>query len=220
MNLAYSSVVRETITENGTTHSRLVSVFENHIKQHGASITWLESVVRGSDNQGGSHLLRHHHNHHDNQAGGGVFVSPVFFPSEESYGHLLSTLDSAKKSLDICVFTITDDQITRAIIEAVERGVQVRIISDDDKSEDLGSDVKRLARDYNIPTRVDGSEAHMHHKFVIIDDILVINGSYNWTKGARFANREDLTLTNSAKAVQAFKSEFEKLWDAFEAYEV
>lgn len=37
MNLAYSSVARETITENGTTHSRLVSVFENHIKQHGAS---------------------------------------------------------------------------------------------------------------------------------------------------------------------------------------
>ncbi|KAF9938278.1 hypothetical protein BGZ67_000306 [Mortierella alpina] len=242
MNVAYSSAVRETITENGTTHSRLVSVFENHVKQHGASpslpqlfdsareeassdhdravITWLESAVVASDSQGGSHLLKHHHNHDDHQAGGGVFVSPVFFPSEESYGHLLSTLSSAKKTLDICVFTITDDQITRAIIQAVERGVQVRIISDDDKSEDLGSDVKRLARDHNIPTRVDGSEAHMHHKFVIIDDSLVINGSYNWTKGARFDNREDLTLTNSAKAVQAFKSEFAKLWDAFEAHAV
>ncbi|KAF9563527.1 hypothetical protein EC968_004827 [Mortierella alpina] len=155
MNVAYSSVVRETITENGTTHSRLVSVFENHVKQHGASpslpqlfdsareeassdhdravITWLESVVNGSASQGGSHLSKHHHNHHDHQVGGGVFVSPVFFPSEESYGHLLSTLNSAKKSLDICVFTITDDQITRAIIQAVERGVRVRIISDDDK---------------------------------------------------------------------------------------
>lgn len=57
--------------------------------------------------------------------------------------------------------------------------------------------------------------AHMHHKFVVIDDALVINGSYNWTKGARYDNREDLTLTNSPQAVQGFKDEFEKLWREF-----
>ena len=55
----------------------------------------------------------------------------------------------------------------------------------------------------------------MHHKFAIIDDTLVINGSYNWTKGARFDNKENLTLTNSPKAVQGFKSEFERLWAEF-----
>jgi len=55
----------------------------------------------------------------------------------------------------------------------------------------------------------------MHHKFAIIDDTLVINGSYNWTKGARFENRENLTLTNYPKAVQGFKGEFERLWAEF-----
>lgn len=55
----------------------------------------------------------------------------------------------------------------------------------------------------------------MHNKFVIVDDALVVNGSYNWTKGARFDNRENLTLTNAPKAVQEFKAEFEKLWGLF-----
>ena len=55
----------------------------------------------------------------------------------------------------------------------------------------------------------------MHHKFAVIDDAMVISGSYNWTKGARFDNRENLTLTNAPKAVQGFKGEFEKLWAEF-----
>lgn len=64
------------------------------------------------------------------------------------------------------------------------------------------------------------SPSHMHHKFAIIDDALVMTGSYNWTKGARYQNREDLCLTNSAKAVRAFKDEFEKLWDLFEEFQL
>ncbi|ORZ13000.1 Phosphatidylserine/phosphatidylglycerophosphate/cardiolipin synthase [Lobosporangium transversale] len=128
---------------------------------------------------------------------------------------LVKTLDDAKKSLDICVFTITDDQLAKAIIRAHERGVKVRIIADNDKAEDLGSDVHRLTDEHNIPSRLDNSPSHMHHKFAVIDDALVINGSYNWTKGARFDNRENLTLTNSPKAVQGFKAEFERLWSEF-----
>jgi phosphatidylserine/phosphatidylglycerophosphate/cardiolipin synthase-like enzyme len=59
------------------------------------------------------------------------------------------------------------------------------------------------------------SKSFMHHKFAVVDDQLVINGSYNWTKGARFENKENLTLTNSPKAVQGFKGEFERLWAEF-----
>ncbi|KAF9193441.1 hypothetical protein BGZ51_003245 [Haplosporangium sp. Z 767] len=268
MNIAYSSVVKESITENGTTRERLVTVVENHVREHGTSpslkqlfdaareasssdhdrevISWLESAIskesrRSHDSSPhgleriGRHLEQKLKLHvHDSESEsdqdedkrqgrrhkGHIFVSPVFFPSEESFSHLISTLDGAKKSLDICVFTITDDQISRAIIRAHERGLRVRIISDNDKSEDLGSDVRRLAKENGIPARVDGSASHMHHKFVIVDDALVITGSYNWTKGARFDNREDLTLTNSGRAVGAFKAEFDKLWDEFEPYEL
>ncbi|KAF9913122.1 hypothetical protein EC991_003581 [Linnemannia zychae] len=202
--------------------------------QDRAVISWLESVVSKESGRDGdaipstppfsphshsliSHISKHHDEHHSDN---GVFVSPVFFPSEDSFENFIKTLSGAKKSLDICVFTITDNEVADAVIQAHRRGVRVRIISDDDKSEDLGADVKRFARDHDIPTRVDGSPSHMHHKFAIIDDALVMTGSYNWTKGARFQNREDLCLTNSAKAVRAFKDEFEKLWGLFEEFQL
>ncbi|KAF9922526.1 hypothetical protein FBU30_007347 [Linnemannia zychae] len=246
MNLAYSSVVSS--SEEGTAvHERLTYTYEKHVERHGSSpsmqqlfetardaastdhdravISWLESALaKKSDNDSivtrhSHHIIKHHSDNHQ-QSDNGIFISPIFFPSEESFSSFITTLSNAKKSLDICVYTITDNETAQAVIEAHERGVQVRIISDDDKSEDLGADVKRFARDHNIPTRVDGSASFMHHKFAIIDDALVMTGSFNWTKGARFQNREDLCLTNSAKTVKAFKAEFEKLWDLFEEYQL
>ncbi|KAK3826940.1 MAG: hypothetical protein JOS17DRAFT_792189 [Linnemannia elongata] len=198
--------------------------------QDRAVISWLEAAIAKESGGDGDdeapsthHLISHlkeHHDEHHHKANNGIFISPIFFPSEESFGNFIKTLSNAKKSLDICVFTITDNETADAVIQAHKRGVRVRIISDDDKSEDLGADVKRFARDHGIPTRVDGSPSHMHHKFAIIDDALVMTGSYNWTKGARYQNREDLCLTNSAKAVRAFKDEFEKLWDLFEEFQL
>ncbi|KAG0279152.1 hypothetical protein BGZ95_002127 [Linnemannia exigua] len=245
MNVAYSSVVSVSV-EGSTTHEHLTRTYEKHVESHGASpslqqlfetardaassdhdravISWLESAVtKESERDDDSHSLighikKHHDEHH--HSNNGVFISPVFFPSEDSFENFITTLSNAKKSLDICVFTITDNEVADIVIKAHERGVRVRIISDDDKSDDLGADVKRFARDYGIPTRVDGSPSHMHHKFAIIDDGLVMTGSYNWTKGARYQNREDLCLTNSAKAVRAFKDEFEKLWDLFEEFQL
>ncbi|KAF9975252.1 hypothetical protein BGZ65_008342 [Modicella reniformis] len=189
-------------------------------------ITWLETLLNASGTHADGHKPNvpvtppHNHNNknQNNEGGSGgsnIFVNPIFFPSEQSFNKLVKTLDDAKKSMDICVYTITDDHLANAIIRAHERGVKVRIISDNDKAGDLGSDVDRLRDENNIPVRVDNSPSHMHHKFAVVDDALVINGSYNWTKGARFDNRENLTLTNAPKAVQEFKAEFERLWGQF-----
>ncbi|KAF9438524.1 hypothetical protein BGZ76_007198 [Entomortierella beljakovae] len=194
-------------------------------------ITWLETLLNASGNQSGHQPTprpdpvppknNHHENNNNNNNNdsssnsGAIFVNPIFFPSEQSFQNLVKTLDGAKKSLDICVYTITDDQLANAIIRAHKRGVNVRIVSDSEKAGDLGSDVNRLCNENGVPTRNDKSTSYMHHKFAVVDDSLVINGSYNWTKGARFDNRENLTLTNAPKAVQGFKAEFEKLWAEF-----
>ena len=46
----------------------------------------------------------------------------------------------------MCVFTITDNRIVDAMERAHRRNVQVRVISDDDKAADAGSDIDRLER--------------------------------------------------------------------------
>lgn len=67
-----------------------------------------------------------------------------FSPDANALERVQSFLRQAKQSLDICVFTITDDRLTLAILDAHRKGVKVRIITDDEKSEDLGSDIADL----------------------------------------------------------------------------
>lgn len=62
----------------------------------------------------------------------------------ESEETLTNTIRFSMKTLDICVINITNNKLTQAILEAFDRGVKVRIITDNEKCEDKGSDVYRL----------------------------------------------------------------------------
>jgi len=81
--------------------------------------------------------------------------SQAFFsPGSTCVQEVIREFHLARQTCDVCVFTITDDRITDAILATHTRGVQVRIITDDDKSHDLGSDVDRL-RAAGIPCKMD-----------------------------------------------------------------
>jgi phosphatidylserine/phosphatidylglycerophosphate/cardiolipin synthase-like enzyme len=135
-----------------------------------------------------------------------------FSPGDDCLDAILRSLRHASRSADICVFTITDDRISEAIIAAHHRGVSIRIVSDDQKAEDLGSDVPRFEQ-VGIAVRVDRSPFHMHHKFAVLDGGLLLTGSYNWTRGAARDNEENLTETNEPRLVKAFSTAFDRLWN-------
>lgn len=136
----------------------------------------------------------------------------VFFsPGPDCKAAIVALLSSARTSLDVCVFTISDDDITRALLDAHERHVAVRLITDDDKRNDAGSDVDRLARQ-GVPVRIDRTPAHMHHKFAIADGARLLNGSFNWTRSASRVNEENVMVTSEAAAVASFRTEFNRLW--------
>ena len=67
-----------------------------------------------------------------------------------------------------------------------------------------------------ISVRTDHSSNFMHHKFVLVDGQLLINGSFNWTRNAITGNQENVIITNHKKVVGAFQAEFEQLWQQFD----
>jgi len=145
-------------------------------------------------------------------------LETLFFPDDNTGAkltRLLQYLLSAKNTLDVCVYTITDDRISNSLIEAKKRGVFVRIITDDDQSKTLGSDVERM-KEHGIEIRMDNSPSNMHNKFAIADHKVVLNGSFNWTRAASTANRENVVISNEKELVDAFENEFEKLWKLYE----
>jgi len=136
-----------------------------------------------------------------------------FSPGTACYRRIIGLFDKAEKSADVCVFTITDDRISAAILDAHARGVAIRVVADNEKAEDLGSDVGRLAA-AGVPVRVDRTPFHMHHKFALFDGRLLLNGSYNWTRGAADSNEENILITPDPDLVRPFATAFERLWES------
>ena len=136
----------------------------------------------------------------------------AFSPGPACKQRIISTLREANTILNICVFTISDDFIKDAIKAAFDRGVEVRIITDNYKVSDEGSDIEELSL-HGIPVRVDESENHMHHKFMVADDEITITGSYNWTRSAERYNQENIVWVKDPMFAKPFNQEFEKLWE-------
>jgi phosphatidylserine/phosphatidylglycerophosphate/cardiolipin synthase-like enzyme len=137
--------------------------------------------------------------------------SAHFSPGDACAKQIINCLLTARDSIDICVFTISDNQITDAILSAHEKGKGVRIISDNDKANDRGSDIYYLA-EKGVPVRLDQSPYHMHHKFAIFDQKLLINGSFNWTRSASLKNEENITILHEPSLIDSFVLSFEELW--------
>jgi cardiolipin hydrolase len=53
----------------------------------------------------------------------------------------------------------------------------------------------------------------------VIDQALVLNGSYNWTMSASTNNRENVMVTNLGVFVQEFSQEFERMWNDSKEFE-
>ena len=138
----------------------------------------------------------------------------AFSPDDNCVGKISDLFAQARSSVDICVFTITDNRIVEAIEKAHRRRVQIRVISDDDKAMDAGSDIERLDRS-GISVRMDKSEHHMHHKFAIFDKRQLLSGSYNWTRSAALNNDENFLVTSDPELLKAYTRMFDKLWRNF-----
>ncbi|RZJ09180.1 MAG: nuclease [Rubrivivax sp.] len=165
--------------------------------EHQSLLRWLEGVVRAIDT--------------GRQPTGVVQARAYFSPGEDCLGAILGQLRGARRQADLCVFTLSDDRISAEVLAAHRRGVAVRLITDNDKVFDDGSDVRQLQR-AGVPVVLDLTPAHMHHKFALFDGTWLLNGSYNWTRSACLLNEENLVLSNDPALVKQFSRVFEGLW--------
>lgn len=140
-----------------------------------------------------------------------------FSPGDACRNTIIKQINSATQQLNICVFTISDDLITDAILTSHKRGTQIRIITDNDKSHDEGSDIEQIAR-VGISVKMDRSPNHMHHKFMVTDEKTIITGSYNWTRSAAKFNQENIVLSKEAGLIKSYLKEFDQLWKVMEQY--
>ena len=170
-------------------------------KESGELLDWLEEIMR----------ILFSVAHEGRKA---TQCEAAFSPGPDCVGRIRGLFRGAREKVDAAVYTLTDDRIAGAILDAHGRGVAVRIIADDVKCDDRGSDLARLSK-AGVSVATDSEESHMHHKFALFDDSLVLTGSYNWTRSAAAENQENIVISGDQRLLGAFREEGDRLWNRF-----
>ncbi|MDR2500148.1 MAG: phospholipase D family protein [Treponema sp.] len=141
-------------------------------------------------------------------------VQVYFSPQDDCAGKAAALIDAASKSVNIALYSFNLQPIADAAIAAHKRGVAVRVVCDADQAAANNSQAAYLEA-AQIPVRRDKHPGYgsMHHKFAVIDGMIVITGSYNWTANASKNNDENMVVIRSSATAQAYTQEFERIWD-------
>lgn len=149
-------------------------------------------------------------------------VEVLFSATDGCRDRIIQGINSAKGSIYIAAYSFTSREISEAIIEAAQRGVDIKVIMDPSQAEDRfskyaflrknGIDV-RLPRYDTVETKKRFLTPKMHHKFIIFDKRYVMTGSYNLTASAEEFNDENCVfIYDDDKTVQRFLGEFQRIW--------
>ncbi|XP_067859083.1 mitochondrial cardiolipin hydrolase isoform X1 [Heptranchias perlo] len=134
---------------------------------------------------------------------------------ESALSSLARLLLSARRSLDVCVFTISSLELSGSVLAVHGRGVRVRVVTDSDYMALAGSQVGTF-RKAGIEVRHDQDTNYMHHKFALVDGSVLVTGSLNWSAQGIYGNKENVIIIKNTDIVKAFVEEFERLWNEYD----
>lgn len=136
-------------------------------------------------------------------------MNKAFFTNIEQV--LLSNIKNAKTTIKVAVAWFSNSKLFDLLLDKQKSGIQVQLIMSDDirNVTNHRMNLEDLARLGGL-IRVSQTK-FMHHKFCIIDDRILITGSYNWTQKAENQNLENVILSTDLSLILQFKEEYDKL---------
>jgi len=142
----------------------------------------------------------------------GTPVEVYFSPDDGVESVLLDLVDSARDSLDFLAFSFTSDPLGEAVRRADQAGLRVRGVLDEDQgASNIGTELT-LFRSRGLDVRLDGNPGQMHEKVLIIDDAIVVLGSYNFSRNANESNDENVLIIRNRTIAAGFAREFERIY--------
>ncbi len=100
-------------------------------------------------------------------------------------------------------YEFTSAPIAQALVDARKRGVDVRAILDRSKEHEGYSEEKFLKQE-GVPVMIDAAHNIAHNKIIVIDNEIVITGSFNFTKAAEEHNAENLVIIHNPAIAETY----------------
>ncbi|MFN8674663.1 MAG: phospholipase D-like domain-containing protein [Candidatus Sericytochromatia bacterium] len=140
---------------------------------------------------------------------GDVNIKTFFSPMGGAKKAILDELSKAKKSIKFMAFSFTDSDMASVMANKKAAGIKVEGVYDQCLNGQYST--FRFLFSKGVQVMTDGNQALMHSKTMIIDDKVVINGSYNFSKNAETNNNEDILIISSTSLAKNFIEEYNKV---------
>jgi phosphatidylserine/phosphatidylglycerophosphate/cardiolipin synthase-like enzyme len=134
-----------------------------------------------------------------------------FTPPTGAASGVVRQIDLAKKSVIVMAYGFTSLPIAEALARAVGRGVRVELI-EDQKSSTNNRPAISVIQQSGAFVKADGEHAIAHNKVILIDEDIVITGSYNFTNSAEKRNAENLLILRSPYAMKRYLENWQIHW--------
>jgi phosphatidylserine/phosphatidylglycerophosphate/cardiolipin synthase-like enzyme len=122
-------------------------------------------------------------------------VRVYFSPHGGATEAVVDALAHATNSVLVQAYSFTSAPIARALVDAKSRGLKVQVILDKSQRTEKYSEADFLQHE-GIPTLIDPQHAIAHNKVMVLDNYLVLTGSFNFTRAAEENNAENLLVIN------------------------
>ena len=141
-----------------------------------------------------------------------VDVKNYFSPDDGVLSAFAPVVDSAQESIYFLAFSFTSNELGDIVRAKDAAGLNVRgVMEDEQVKSNQGTEYDPFLQ-AGLEVRVDGNAGQMHHKVFIIDEKIVVLGSYNFSQSAETRNDENVLIIYNAAIAQQFMQEFERIW--------
>jgi phosphatidylserine/phosphatidylglycerophosphate/cardiolipin synthase-like enzyme len=137
-------------------------------------------------------------------------IRVYFSPNGGCTDAILQQINRAKTEILIQAYSFTSKPIAQALIGAQKRGIRITAVLDKANRTQKYSAATFL-KNMGIPVYIDDKHAIAHNKIMIIDNRVVITGSFNFTMAAETKNAENLLIIEDLpELTRAYRDNFQK----------
>lgn len=137
-------------------------------------------------------------------------VQVYFSPNGGATEAVVNELGNAKTEVLLQAYFFTSAPIAEALMDAHKRGVKVTVVLDRSQRSERDIPATFVAK-AGIPTYIDAKHPVANNNIMVIDQAVVITGSFNFTKAAEEKNAENLlVIKGNPELVKRYLANFKE----------
>lgn len=142
----------------------------------------------------------------------GTRIENYFSPDDGVAERLAALLASADQSVYFMAFAFTRADLAQALIDRAAAGVTVQGVFERRQLAAGAIQAWERLTAAGLDVREDGNPYNLHSKVFILDERVVVLGSYNFSRNAEESNDENVLIIHNGEIARAYLAEWQKVW--------